>query len=56
MYQTVFVNVFAGAYLIPSMLVSRGINFYFLMIVSLGVGLVNRFVVERRKNDVPVAG
>ena len=56
MYQTVFVNVFAGAYLIPSMLVSRGINFYFLMIVSLGVELVNRFVVERRKNDVPVAG
>ena len=54
MYQTVFVNVFAGAYLIPSMLVSRGINFYFLMIVSLGVELVNRFVLERRKADVPV--
>ena len=29
MYQTVFAHVFTGTYLIPSMLVSRGINFYF---------------------------
>lgn len=48
MYKTVFVNVFTGTYLIPSMLVSRGINFYFLLIVSLLVVLVNRFVGERR--------
>lgn len=44
MYQTVFANVFTGSYLIPSMLVSRGVNFYFLLIVSLGVVLANRFV------------
>lgn len=42
MYQTVFVHVFTGAYLIPSMLVSRGINFYFLLIVSLIVVLINK--------------
>lgn len=44
MYQTVFVHVFTGAYLIPSMLVSRGINFYFLMIVSLVTVLVNQII------------
>ena len=49
MYQAVFSHVFAGAYLIPSMLVSRGINFYFLLLLSLGVVLVNRFVFDRRK-------
>ena len=49
MYQAVFVHVFTGAYLIPSMLVSRGINFYFLLLVSLAVVLINRFVLDRRK-------
>lgn len=48
MYKTVFVNVFTGAYLIPSMLVSRGINFYFLLIVSLLVVLANRFVLNKK--------
>ncbi len=49
MYQAVFVHVFTGAYLIPSMLVSRGINFYFLLIISLAVVLINRFVFDRKK-------
>lgn len=49
MYQAVFVHVFTGTYLIPSMLVSRGINFYFLLIVSLAVVLINRFIFDRRK-------
>ena len=49
MYQAVFVHVFTGTYLIPSMLVSRGINFYFLLIVSLVIVLVNRFVFDKRK-------
>lgn len=48
MYQTVFAHVFTGAYLIPSMMVSRGINFYFLLIVSLAVVLINKFVLEKR--------
>lgn len=55
MYQTVFANVFTGAYLIPSMLVSRGINFYFLMILSLIAELVNRFTLGRGRN-CPASG
>ena len=51
MYQAVFAHVFAGAYLIPSMLVSRGINFYFLLILSLAVVLVNRFIFDRRRTQ-----
>ena len=54
MYQAVFAQVFTGAYLIPSMLVSRGLNFYFLLIVSLGVVLVNRFVFDRRRKRMAV--
>ena len=52
MYQAVFAKVFAQAYLIPSMLVSRGLNFYFLLIVSLGVVLANRFAPGRGKAPV----
>lgn len=52
MYQAVFVHVFTGAYLIPSMMVSRGINFYFLLLVSLGVVLVNRIFFDG-KSDIP---
>lgn len=52
MYQAVFANVFTAAYLIPSMLVSRGINFYFLLVMSLAVVLVNRFVSDRKSNRV----
>lgn len=48
MYKTVFVNVFTGTYLVPSMLVSRGINFYFLLIVSLLVVLANRFILNKK--------
>ena len=47
MYQTVFVHVFTGAYLIPSMLVSRGINFYLLLILSLAVVLLNHFIYDK---------
>ena len=48
MYQAVFIHVFTGAYLIPSMMVSRGINFYFLLVVSLVVVVVNRLAVRAR--------
>lgn len=51
MYQTVFAHVFTGAYLIPSMLVSRGINFYFLMIVSLFIVVINQ-IVYRKKSEI----
>lgn len=36
MYKTVFAAVFTKGFLIPSMLVSRSVNFYFLLLVSLG--------------------
>ena len=52
MYQTVFSHVFTGAYLIPSMLVSRGINFYFLLVMSLVVVLAVRVAEKRRINNV----
>lgn len=39
MYKAIFANIFAGMNLIPSMLVTRGLNFYFLLIVSLGVAV-----------------
>lgn len=50
MYQAVFAHVFTGAYLIPSMLVSRGINFYFLLIISLMVVIAVR-VCEKKKEQ-----
>ena len=52
MYQAVFAHVFTGAYLIPSMLVSRGINFYFLLVMSLVVVLAVRVAEKRRINNV----
>ena len=36
MYRSVFQGIFTGGYLVPSMLVSRGINFYFLLLISMG--------------------
>lgn len=54
MYQAVFAHVFTGAYLIPSMLVSRGINFYFLLVMSLVVVLAVR-IAEKRKTKYTAA-
>lgn len=51
MYQAVFVNVFSKTYLFPSMMVSRGINFYFLLVASLGVVFVTR-VLERKNTKL----
>lgn len=47
MYKTVFLHVFPTRFMVPSMLVSRGINFYFLLIVSLGTVLLRK-VADRR--------
>ena len=54
MYQAVFAHVFTGAYLIPSMLGSRGINFYFLLVMSLVVVLAVR-IAEKRKTKYTAA-
>lgn len=42
MYRSIFQGIFTGAFLMPSLYVTRGISFYFLMIVSLVVIFRNR--------------
>ena len=54
MYRSVFGSIFKGEYLMPSLYVTRGINFYFVLLVSLGVVAVNHFYV-RRKNKTETA-
>lgn len=49
MYRSVFSGIFTGEYLMPSLYVTRGINFYFVLIVSLGVVAVNHCYVRRRR-------
>lgn len=41
MYQAVFLQIFLGKFLVPSMLVCRAVNFYFLLVLSLIIVLVN---------------
>lgn len=41
-YQQLFAGIFGSSLLLPSMLVSHGINFYFLFIVSAGVILIEK--------------
>lgn len=41
MYRSIFAGVFTGGYLMPSMYVTRGISFYFLLIVGIAVVLGN---------------
>lgn len=47
MYKTVFASVFSNGYLIPSMLVSRGVNFYFLLAASLIFAAAAQFSCRR---------
>lgn len=54
MYRSVFGSIFKGGYLMPSLYVTRGINFYFVLLVSLGVVAVNHFYV-REKNKTETA-
>ena len=46
-YQTVFVNIFTKTYLFPSMLIIRGINFYFLLFVC---GVVTGLTILKNKH------
>ena len=50
MYCHVFEDVFSKGYLMPSLYVTRGISFYFLLAVSLMVTVVNH-VYRRRQRD-----
>lgn len=47
MYKSIFVGVFPGTYLTASMCVSRGINFYFLLITS-AILTVMVYIFERK--------
>lgn len=49
MYRGVFGGIFTGEYLMPSLYVTRGINFYFVLVVSLAVVVLNHLYVRRRK-------
>ena len=48
MYRSIFADIFTDGYLMPSLYVTRGINFYFLLLVSLAVVVWN-VVRDRRR-------
>ena len=54
MYKSIFLSVFTSKYLMPSLCVTRGINFYFLlilgMLVVLGDGLYSKMKTEIKQN------
>lgn len=49
MYRSIFSTVFTGGTLMPSLYVSRGISFYFLLIVGIAVSLWRRFKSKKVK-------
>lgn len=50
MYTTVMLPVFGKECLMPSMIVTRAVNFYILLIISLIVVLGYYFIIDRRKS------
>ena len=48
MYRSVFAPVFSKGSLIPAMLISRGLNFYFLLLAGAGVTAANHFLVKKK--------
>ena len=42
MYRNIFVQIFTGGYLMPSLYVTRGISFYFVLLVSMAVVIVGK--------------
>lgn len=49
MYKRVFRDVFTAKYVVPSMCVTRGISFYFLLLFSIGVCVVHHVRFRLRK-------
>lgn len=49
MYQAVFADIFTGQLLMPSLYVTRGINFYFLLLVSLLVTIARRLTEKKAR-------
>lgn len=54
LYCRIFGGIFTDAYLMPSLYVTRGINFYFLLLVSLTAVLVNQLMSAHRPADKKV--
>lgn len=51
MYRNIFGTIFTGGYLMPSLYVTRGISFYFLLLTGIAV-IVYRMLVTDRRYDV----
>lgn len=52
MYYTVFQGVFTSALLTPSLLVTRGLDFYFLVIISLIVVFAKSFQIKKGEIEI----
>lgn len=50
MYRNVFGTIFTGGYLMPSLYVTRGISFYFLLIMGMAV-VAGRMLSDRHRYD-----
>ena len=53
MYKNVFQQIFSNTYLIPSLYVTRGVNFYFLMIVSSCVAVISWKIYHKKSVEIP---
>ena len=51
MYRNIFGTIFSGGYLMPSLYVTRGISFYFLLFVGMAV-IARRMLTVNRRYDV----
>ena len=49
LYLDVFVPIFGGTLTLPSMLVSRGISYYFLLILSAVLTFAAHFIISGRQ-------
>ncbi len=52
MYKHIFAGVFTGSYLTASMCISRGFNFYFLLIISAGFALYAWFTGKKQMKSI----
>jgi len=50
MYRKVMLPIFGEKYLMPSMIVTRAVNFYILLIISLIVVIGQHFVIDRQRD------
>lgn len=51
MYRNIFAGIFTGGYLMPSLYVTRGISFYFVLLVGMTVVIGNLLLSRRQEVD-----